>query len=101
MKNCSYFEEAIARCEKCLAEQPDHWRVRLCMAESLAGDDQTQAACECYQKLDNPSEELRESDDGIEELYWRTVLPGLADCYVSLDNLDPAAEIYRKQIDGQ
>jgi tetratricopeptide (TPR) repeat protein len=69
------------------------------MAESLAGDGQTQAACECYQKLDNPSEELRESDDGIEELYWKTVLPGLADCYVSLDNLDPAAAIYQRVVD--
>lgn len=99
MKNCSYFAEAVARCTKCLEEQPDHWRARLCLAESLAGDNQTQAACECYQTLDNPSDELRASDDGIDELYWSSVLPGLADCYVSLNNLDPAAAIYQRVVD--
>lgn len=99
MKNCGYFVAAIEQAEKCLLEQPDHWRARLCMAESLAGARQIEAACECYQKLDNPSEELRKSDEGVEELHWMTVLPGLADCYVSLDNVEPAAAIYQRVMD--
>ena len=69
------------------------------MGEALAGDCQTTAACECYQKLDELSEELRESDEGIEELYWLVVLPGLANCYLELDNLNPAADIYQRVIE--
>jgi tetratricopeptide (TPR) repeat protein len=69
------------------------------MGEALAGSGQTSAACECYQKLDELSEEVRESDEGIEELYWLVVLPGLANCYRELDNLDPAADIYKRVLE--
>ena len=69
------------------------------MAESLAGSDQVAAACECYQTLDNSSAELRDSDDAIDELYWKVVLPGLADCYVSLNDLALAADIYQRVMD--
>ena len=69
------------------------------MGEALAGSGQTSAACECYQKLDELSEEPRESDEGIEELYWLVVLPGLANCHRELDNLDPAVEIYQRVLE--
>ena len=98
-KNLNYFEAAVTSAQKCLDEQPEHWRARLCMAESLAGSGQIPDACECYQKLDQASEELRNSDDGIIELYWKVVLPGLADCYVSLDILALAADIYQRVMD--
>lgn len=66
------------------------------MGESLAGSGQTPAACECFQKLNELSEGLRESDSDIEKSYWAVVLPGLADCYRKLDNLDPAADILQR-----
>lgn len=98
-KNCGYFDSAIASSQKCLDEEPDHWRARLCMAQSLNGNDQTAAACECYQLLDKPIEELRNIDDGAEELFWFSALPGLGDCYMKLDRLDQAAEIYQRVMD--
>ena len=71
------------------------------MAEALAEDEKTSEAAECYQKLDDLSAELLDSDDYFQQRYWHDILAGLAGCHVALDNLDAVGNIYRRALDHE